>query len=131
MSKITRNLRSSYRRKRYQWQFTIGGVIAALLLFGLLIWLSPFPVYLNWLVGMSLVSFIYFGWDKWKAWADHEVRIPEIVLHILNVLGGFVGGFAGMQLFRHKTNFSEHFIFPVVIVISALLHGVLYWFVLR
>ena len=131
MSKIIHNMQTSYRRKRYQWQFTIGGLVAALIIFGLLGWYSPFPIYLGWLIAISLISFIYFGWDKMKARNDSDVRIPEVVLHILNLAGGFIGGFVGMQLFRHKTDFSKHYIFPTIIGLAAVLHGVLYWFVLR
>ena len=54
------------------------------------------------LSAMSLLTFILFGADKHKARA-HKWRIPEKTLLGLSLLGGFAGGFLGMEFFRHKT----------------------------
>lgn len=54
------------------------------------------------LSAMSLLTFILFGADKHKAKA-HKWRIPEKTLLGLSLLGGFAGGFLGMEFFRHKT----------------------------
>lgn len=54
------------------------------------------------LSAMSLLTFILFGADKHKARA-HKWRIPEKTLLGLSLLGGFTGGFLGMEFFRHKT----------------------------
>ena len=122
-------MQRSYRSKKYQWQFTLGALIPSLLL-TLVLWfiLPSLPIYLSWTAILSLITFIYFGWDKYKARNDADVRIPEIVLHILSLLGGFIGGFVGMQFFRHKTNFSENWIFPLVMGIALVLHAALLWF---
>lgn len=49
------------------------------------------------------------GVDKWKA-KHHAWRIPESTLFLVSILGGSVGTWAGMYLFRHKT---RHWYFVV------------------
>ena len=55
-----------------------------------------------WLVGINLTAFGYYAFDKQRA-KENGRRVPEVVLHGLSLLGGSLGAFAAMQLFRHKT----------------------------
>lgn len=56
----------------------------------------------SWIFGVSIASFFTYGYDK--SVAGHNVtRVPEVVLHLLTAVGGTVGSFLGMQIFRHKT----------------------------
>ncbi len=124
-------MQRSYRSKKYQWQFALGALAPSIILTLVLRFVFPsLPIYFSWLVMISLATFVYFGWDKYKARNDADVRIPEIVLHMLSLFGGFVGGFVGMQFFRHKTNFSENWIFPVVMGLALILHAVLLYFLI-
>lgn len=52
---------------------------------------------------ITFVTFVAFGWDKHKARKGSRNRTPEGTLLTLSFLGGFVGGWIGMNLFRHKT----------------------------
>jgi uncharacterized membrane protein YsdA (DUF1294 family) len=76
------------------------------------------PVYPAWLLALSIVTFVVYGFDKWqsqrKGW-----RISEVMLHSLALLGGFLGGWAGLFWFRHKT---QHPFFFVVLLLATLLH---------
>ena len=54
------------------------------------------------LVCVNVLSFAAFGIDKARAQRG-AWRIPEKVLMLLAVLGGSVGAFVGMRVFRHKT----------------------------
>lgn len=75
------------------------------------------------LAAISVVTFILFGADKHKAKA-HKWRIPEKTLLGLSLLGGFTGGFLGMEFFRHKT---KHWYFYAVMIVSLVLWlGVIY-----
>ena len=56
----------------------------------------------SWIFGISIASFVTYGYDKAIA-GRNITRVPEIVLHALTLLGGTVGSFLGMQVFRHKT----------------------------
>ena len=51
---------------------------------------------------ISLITLILYGVDKRRA-KRGKWRIPERVLIGFSLLGGGIGGWLGMKLFRHKT----------------------------
>lgn len=53
------------------------------------------------ILAVSLLTWILFGLDKWKA-IHGKWRIRESTLLGLSLIGGVAGGLAGMYLFRHK-----------------------------
>ena len=55
-----------------------------------------------WFALVSLLAFLFFGWDKGMAKRGRR-RIPEGTLWAAALLGGGIGGWLGMRLFRHKT----------------------------
>jgi uncharacterized membrane protein YsdA (DUF1294 family) len=55
-----------------------------------------------WFGAFSAVTFLAFGFDKWKASRSGQ-RVSEFALVMLGALGGWIGGFIGMIVFRHKT----------------------------
>jgi uncharacterized membrane protein YsdA (DUF1294 family) len=55
-----------------------------------------------WLASVNLAAFGYYGFDKARAGSQGR-RVPEVVLHGLAFLGGTLGAYLGMRLFRHKT----------------------------
>ena len=59
--------------------------------------------FLIYLVIMNLYGFLIMGVDKNRA-VKHAWRIPEKVLFLSSILGGSIGTWAGMYVFRHKTN---------------------------
>lgn len=63
---------------------------------------------------LSLITFFMYGIDKFKAQRG-KWRISEKALLISSFIGGAVGGFLAMQLFRHKT---KHWYFNVVNIIG-------------
>jgi uncharacterized membrane protein YsdA (DUF1294 family) len=85
---------------------------------------SPsWPAYLGaWLIGVNLVAFGYYGYDKGRA-RESASRVPEVVLHGLAFAGGSLGAYAGMKTFRHKTikgSFQIVFWFIVVLQIGLI-----------
>ena len=54
------------------------------------------------LLAENVLTFIVYGVDKWKA-KRGRWRVPEATLMGLAALGGSVGAWLAMQLFRHKT----------------------------
>ncbi|MBR4649237.1 MAG: DUF1294 domain-containing protein [Bacteroidaceae bacterium] len=54
------------------------------------------------LLAENVLTFIVYGVDKWKAQRGRW-RVPEATLMGLAALGGSVGAWLAMQLFRHKT----------------------------
>lgn len=54
------------------------------------------------LISINAVTLIAYGIDK-RAAKRGEWRIPEIRLHTLELLGGWIGAFIAQKMFRHKT----------------------------
>lgn len=79
---------------------------------------------LIWFGVVSLLALLLFGWDKLMAKLGRR-RIPESTLWAAALLGGGVGAFLGMRLFRHKTRKG---FFPIGLPILAVLQlGLLVW----
>ncbi len=70
---------------------------------------------------MNIVGFIIMGVDKRKA-IKHQYRIPEKTLFVVAIFGGSLGGFLGMELFRHKTKHMKFVIgFPAIFLIQTVI----------
>lgn len=52
---------------------------------------------------ISILSFLLFGLDKQKA-RQNKRRISEFTLLLVSFLGGSLGSFLAMFIFRHKTS---------------------------
>ena len=68
---------------------------------------------------INIIAFLMYGVDKWNA--KHELRrIPEKTLLGIAAVGGSVGAYVGMQLFRHKTRKPKFYIgIPTIVVIQV------------
>ncbi len=70
------------------------------------------------LAAMNLLAFALYGIDKLKA-KRGAWRIPESTLLLVAFLGGSLGAFLGMELFRHKT---KHAKFKILVPLFLILH---------
>lgn len=75
---------------------------------------------LIYLLIINLIAFLAMYIDKrrakWGKW-----RIKESTLFTLVLLGGGIGGIAGMYTFRHKTQKTRFVIgFPVILIIEII-----------
>ena len=61
---------------------------------------------LLYLLIINILTFATYGLDKLKA-RYHRRRISEFTLLMLAILGGSMGAWAGMYLFRHKTQHKK------------------------
>ena len=119
------------KRRRWRNAYRIyggsaGAVTVLLFLAGVvgLLW----PVYLIWLAVLSIVTFAYYALDKFLSRGEGRLRVPELVLYALSVLGGFMGGSMAMVLLRHKTA-PEHWRFQVAQGMGLVLYlGTVWWF---
>lgn len=59
-------------------------------------------VLLGWLVFMSVLTFLLFGYDKFQAERNGS-RVAEFYLALAGAIGGWLGGLTAMLVFRHKT----------------------------
>ncbi|MDD5038440.1 MAG: DUF1294 domain-containing protein [Dehalococcoidales bacterium] len=81
-------------------------------------------LYLIWLAIASGITFLLYGFDKAQS-KTGGWRVPEVVLHVLALSGGFPGGWAGRSIFRHKTR--KNF-FGFILAVSTAIHlGLAYW----
>ncbi len=60
------------------------------------------PILDGWLLLANLMGLILMGADKGRA-RRGAWRVPEKTFFVLALLGGSLGCWAGMYLFRHKT----------------------------
>ena len=73
---------------------------------------------LIYVVVINLATFLMYGIDKWNAKHDFR-RIPEKILLGSAAVGGSIGAYTGMQLFRHKTRKPKFYIgIPIIIAIQ-------------
>lgn len=73
------------------------------------------------LLVINLAAFLAMWLDKRKA-KKGAWRIPEQTLLSLVLLGGGIGGIAGMYTFRHKTKKPRFYIgFPVMLITEIIL----------
>ncbi|MDF1875667.1 DUF1294 domain-containing protein [Sulfurimonas sp. SAG-AH-194-I05] len=83
--------------------------------------LTYFEVYL---IAISLVSFLLYGYDKALALKTHKniSRISENKLLLSTLLGGTIGSVIAMMLFRHKIkkkSFTLKFLLVVIVHVVA------------
>ena len=70
---------------------------------------------------INIITFLCMGLDKWKA-KRGAWRIKEGTLFTLVLLGGGVGGIAGMYVFHHKTQKPKFKIgFPTILIIEVII----------
>ena len=98
----------------------IGGAVAAALVVAISV-----PVLVACVLGLGLSTFLIYGYDKLRA-VRGGVRVPESALLTLSVIGGAAGGWAGMLIWRHKT---QHAIFWVAQVIGTVVIAAALWLV--
>lgn len=109
--------------KTARTHLVILGVIAILSILFLVIYPERSAIFWWWVI-WGVVTFLYYGYDKRQAQSGGW-RVPESILLLLPVIGGFIGGWAGMYGLRHKT---QHTRFLVVMIAATVLNLlVLFW----
>lgn len=83
---------------------------------------------LGYLCLMNIAGFLMMGLDKWKA-KHKRWRIAEKTFFLVSILGGSLGTWTGMYVFRHKT---QHWYFvvgmPFILGLQVLLFIYKYFF---
>jgi uncharacterized membrane protein YsdA (DUF1294 family) len=73
---------------------------------------------------INLLSAVLFSYDKWAAIKNYR-RIPEQILHLIELLGGEFSVFLLMYTLRHKNRKLRYYGLTWLIIIS---HGVIFYF---
>jgi uncharacterized membrane protein YsdA (DUF1294 family) len=70
---------------------------------------------------INIVTFVTFGIDK-NLSKHNQLRVPESTLLLLSALGGALGGFLAMYIFRHKTQKAKFFlVVPMLLVLHIVI----------
>ncbi|MEK5037937.1 DUF1294 domain-containing protein [Sporosarcina sp. FSL K6-3457] len=77
-------------------------------------------VAVSWIIFMSIWAFAAMGYDKRQAKKKGR-RVPEKNLWLLALIGGGIGAYIGMQIFRHKT---RHTSFRIGFLLLAMVYGI-------
>lgn len=78
------------------------------------------------LLVINILAFFCYGLDKLKAKRNAR-RISERALLLTALVGGSVGAWLGMLVWRHKT---KHAMFSIGVPVMLLLQVALYWWVI-
>ena len=89
--------------------------------------ISLVTIIVFYLVIINIITFFLYGIDKWKAQRSRW-RVPESVLLGMAAIGGSVGAWLGMQVWRHKTQHVKfRYGVPIILIVQvALLVWILY-----
>lgn len=94
------------------------GVLILLVVMGDLSWLV-----IGWYVVLGIITYFTYAKDKAAA-QNNEWRTPEMTLHIMSALGGWVGAMVAQTYLRHKSqkpDFRMMYYLTVVINLAGLL----------
>lgn len=73
---------------------------------------------LVYLILVNLAGLILMGFDKFMAKMG-KTRIPEKSLFLTALIGGSIGIWLGMQIFRHKTRHAQFVIgIPIIFILQ-------------
>ena len=101
----------------------VGAVVAAVVAAAALVVATGVAVLVAYVVAMGVVTFVVFGYDKLQARRGGR-RVPETALLVISLIGGALGGWAGMLVLRHKT---RHTSFWIAQVVGTIVIGVALW----
>ena len=107
--------------------------IAAILLTATsaLLWWLGLPVLYAYLFAINAVTVLLYGYDKRQAIATGG-RVPEVILHLVALLGGSPGALLAQALFRHKTKkFTFRAVFAGILLLQLLVAFGYWHFMLR
>ena len=77
------------------------------------------------LVSINILAFIVYGIDKWQA-RQGKWRISEATLLLFAVIGGSIGAWLGMRVWRHKTMHKKFkYGIPAILMIHIIIIGYL------
>jgi len=79
----------------------------------------------SYLLLLNLIAFAAFWVDKRRA-RKGKYRIPERRLLLVAMLGGSIGAWLGMYLFRHKTKHRK-FVIGVPVILLLYVGLFVYW----
>ncbi len=116
------NVQAGKRRLSPYFIFGLSSFISILMVF---LYLSQYMhLLLAYLIAINLTTFLLYGYDKFIA-STEKLRVPELNLQTLSLLGGSPSALLAQKFFRHKTIKSSFQIVYWLIVIGQ--GGLIFW----
>jgi uncharacterized membrane protein YsdA (DUF1294 family) len=107
----------------YHIAFGLVAVALTAVLVALMVERTDWNLYGVWIIALTVTTLALYIFDKLASQVRNAPRVPEVLLHVLSLLGGFMGGWIGVAVIGHKRNFSRHPAFVPILVVSTLLHA--------
>ena len=105
--------------------FSIIAAILIVALAGILLYFTKLNIFYSCLLSLNVIIFLIYGYDKHQA-KKVGMRIPEIVLHLMALMGGSPGSLLGQLTFRHKIKKMKFIIvFWAIVVLQVIVIYVL------
>jgi uncharacterized membrane protein YsdA (DUF1294 family) len=80
-------------------------------------------LFILYLAGINLLGLYFMRTDKLRS-KRGKYRIPERRFFMIALVGGSIGVFAGMRLFRHKTKHATFYVgIPAILFVQLILLG--------
>jgi uncharacterized membrane protein YsdA (DUF1294 family) len=127
---ITQRLANGWRNPFYRFGLLSLGL--TLLLVGVgaigLTGFSGLGLVAAWLLAINLITLLVYRYDKFIA-GRQQTRVPELVLLGLALIGGSLGGYLAMYLFRkqHKTK-NPGFLIAFWAIVALQIVGLVFYF---
>lgn len=83
-------------------------------------------VILFYFIFINLLTFIIYGYDKFISQKSTSRRVSEIELHVLALIGGFLGATLAMALFHHKSS-KRTFMVKHIIILLLWIAAIIYY----
>jgi uncharacterized membrane protein YsdA (DUF1294 family) len=99
-------------------------LVLAVILIAILSFIFSYLIEINllyaYVISINLITLLFYGYDKYQA-RNNGFRIPEMVLHLLALIGGSPGALLGQILFRHKTKKLKFlFVFVMIVIFQVI-----------
>ena len=76
---------------------------------------------LYYLLAVNALTFLLYGIDKYKA-KKSQWRISEATLMMMAVIGGSIGAWVGMRIWRHKTKHRKfRYGIPLILLLQIVI----------
>ena len=86
-----------------------------------------FSTFISYVVSVNSVTFIYYALDKLLA-IYNRIRIPEVVLHVMELVGGSPMALVAQQLLWHKsTKRAYQIVFWLIVTLQIFVVYVLFY----
>jgi uncharacterized membrane protein YsdA (DUF1294 family)/cold shock CspA family protein len=111
-------------KKRYS-PYLIFGFIALLSTLAIFTYVSQhLQILISYFIAINTTTFVLYGYDKLIS-SGERLRVPELILQILALVGGSPAALMAQKFFRHKTIKGSFQIVYWIIVIGQV--GIVFW----